>query len=555
MAEGQSWAADAVIYQVYPRSFADGDGDGIGDLPGILERFDHFTDLGVDAIWLSPFYPSPGNDAGYDISDYRDVDPVFGTLADFDALIARAHAAGVRVIVDLVPNHTSAAHPWFQEALRAEAGDPARDMYVFRTGRDGGEAPPNNWTSVFGGPAWTRVEGSDDWYLHLFDPTQPDLNWENPAVREAFEGILRFWLDRGVDGFRVDVAHGLIKAEGLPDHLPAGEGDGALAASPTAASPFFDQDGVHDVYRAWRTVLDGYPGERILVAEAWVEPLSRLFRYVRADEMDQAFNFTFLMAGIDPVSLHRAVDETFAAAAEVGASPTWVMSNHDTVRHASRFGLPTPPPHQRGIGPADPQPDQARGRRLAAAMALVELGLPGSAYVYQGDELGLPEHTQLSADERRDPVFARSGGAELGRDGARTPYPWSGTDDHLGFGTRADAQTWLPQPESHRGLARDVQRTDADSQLGLYTELIALRRARGIGRGAFAWHALDDPGAGLLAFTSATATGAVLVLANLTAVPRALTELPAGEILAASHPDAISEGVLSADSAVWIALE
>ncbi|SII59814.1 glycosidase [Mycobacteroides abscessus subsp. abscessus] len=550
------WSDDAVIYQIYPRSFADGDGDGVGDLRGTLDRLSHIVDLGVDAIWLSPFYPSPQNDAGYDVADYVDVDPLFGSLDDFDELVARAHDAGIRVIVDLVPNHTSSTHPWFQAALTAEAGDPARDLYVIRPGREGGDAPPNNWTSVFGGPAWTRLPGSDDWYLHIFDPTQPDLDWSNPAVHEEFADILRFWLDRGIDGFRVDVAHGLVKAEGLPDHVPALEASGepVPSSSPTAASPFFDQDGVHEIYREWRRILDAYPGERILVAEAWVEPLERLFRYVRADEMDQAFNFTFLMAGWDAPGLARAIEGTFAAAAEVGAAPTWVLSNHDTVRHPSRFGVAEPPPHQRGIGPDDPQPDLTLGRRRASAMALIELGLPGSAYIYQGDELGLPEHTQLPASARRDPVYARSRGAELGRDGARTPYPWSASAPHLGFGTPAGEETWLPQPKGHSVLAHDIQNDDPESQLHLYRGLLRTRRELGMGRGAFAWHPLHDPRRGLLAFTVTTETAAVLVAANLSEVPIALPEAVGRPTLAASGPAAWDEGTLSGESAVWVPL-
>lgn len=550
------WSDDAVIYQIYPRSFADGDGDGIGDLRGVLDRLSHIVDLGVDAIWLSPFYPSPQNDAGYDVADYVDVDPLFGTLADFDELVARAHSAGIRIIVDLVPNHTSSAHPWFQAALAAEAGDPARDLYVIRPGREDGNAPPNNWTSVFGGPAWTRLPDGDEWYLHIFDPTQPDLDWSNPAVHEAFTDILRFWLDRGVDGFRVDVAHGLVKAEGLPDHVPALGPDGSPvpASEPTAASPYFDQEGVHEIYREWRRILDAHPGERILVAEAWVEPLERLFRYVRADEMDQAFNFAFLMAGWDAVGLARAIEDTFAAAAEVGAAPTWVLSNHDTVRHTSRFGVAEPPPHQRGIGPDDPQPDLELGRRRASAMALIELGLPGSAYLYQGDELGLPEHTRLPAAARHDPVFARSGGAELGRDGARTPYPWAASAPHLGFGTPAGTDIWLPQPETHAALAHDAQDGDAVSMLHLYRGLLRTRRELRMGRGVFAWHPVHDPERGLLAFTVGTETGPVLVAANLSPDPIVLPEAAGRTLLAASGPAAWDGRALSGESAVWVAL-
>ena len=338
------WWVDAVIYQVYPRSFADADGDGMGDLRGVTSRLDYLAQLGVDAIWLSPFYLSPQHDAGYDVADYRAVDPRFGTLADADEMIAAAHEAGIRVVVDLVPNHTSSEHAWFQAALAAGPGSPERARYHFAEGRgEHGELPPNNWESTFGGRAWTRVTEADgtpgQWYLHLFDTTQPDLNWENEEVREEFRSILRFWLDRGVDGFRVDVAHGLIKQPGYPDAEHSRMGmvtDAGEDADPTfdpdtfePLTPFMDQDRVHEVYRDWRRVLDSYDHEPMMVAEAWVAPLSRMFRYVRPGEMHQTFNFTYLMAGWDAASLTHAIDRSFEQAGRVGAPNTWVLSNHD----------------------------------------------------------------------------------------------------------------------------------------------------------------------------------------------------------------------------------
>jgi alpha-glucosidase len=551
------WAHDAVIYQIYPRSFADGDGDGSGDLRGIINRLDHIADLGVDAIWLSPFYPSPQNDAGYDVSDYQAVDPLYGDLSDVDELISIAHTMGLRVLVDLVPNHTSSAHHWFVEALAGSPGSPAREFYLFRDGRgEHGELPPNNWTSVFGGPAWTRTDGEGQWYLHLFDSSQPDLNWDNPAVREAFEQIVRFWLDRGVDGFRVDVAHGLAKAPGLPD-LPEGTDrpGGAMGALPTGAGPYFDQEAVHEIYREWRSVLDSYPGQRILVAEAWVEPLERLFRYVRPGEMDQVFNFTFLMAGHHAPALFRAIDDTFNAAADVGSPATWVLSNHDTVRHSSRYGLERVPAHQRGIGPADPQPDLELGRRRAAAMASIELALPGSAYVYQGDELGLPEHTQLADADRRDPVFNKTCGEELGRDGARIPLPWSQDAPHLGFGTRASDTTWLPQPGSYRSYAVDAQSEDDDSMLSLYRRLISLRRRYGLGRGGFAWHRLNRPERDVIAFSVSTHGTTTVVIANLGLREQNISEFPLGRIILESRTGALRDTVISGSATVWIVLD
>ena len=502
-ADATDWWREAVIYQVYPRSFADGNGDGMGDLPGITARLPHLVDLGVDAVWLSPFYRSPQKDAGYDVADYRDVDPLFGTLADADALIARSHELGLRVIVDLVPNHTSDQHDWFRRALDAGPGSDARAQYIFREGNgEYGEEPPNDWQSVFGGPAWTRVRSRKDadgrawehdgqWYLHLFDDSQPDLNWNSPAVREEFRSVLRFWLDRGVDGFRVDVAHGLVKADGLPDwsgqvRMVDGESPDGVAgvggqSGGEGGSPMFDQDGVHEIYRDWRTVLDEYGGERILVAEAWVEPTSRLARYVRPDEMHQAFNFEYLVTTWDAAALRGTIHRSYEANDAVGAPTTWVLSNHDVVRHASRLGLSATGKGPNGIGAEDPQPDAELGLRRARAASQLMLGLPGSAYLYQGEELGLPEHTTLDDSLRQDPAWWRTGHAEKGRDGCRVPLPWEA--DAPGFGFSATGATWLPQPDSWASLAADAQRGVDDSTLELYREMLRLRRELSLASG------------------------------------------------------------------------
>ena len=335
------WWQDAVIYQVYPRSFADGNGDGMGDLAGVRDRLPYLKDLGVDAVWLSPFYASPQADAGYDVSDYRAIDPMFGTLLDADALIRDAHDLGLRIIVDLVPNHSSDQHEWFKRALAEGPGSALRERYHFRPGKGtDGELPPNDWESIFGGPAWTRTTDPDgtpgDWYLHLFAPEQPDFNWEHPAVADEFRSILRFWLDMGVDGFRVDVAHGLVKAEGLPD---LGAHD-QLKLLGNDVMPFFDQDGVHEIYRSWRTILDEYPGDRIAVAEAWTPTVERTANYVRPDEMHQAFNFQYLSTDWDAAELRKVIDVSLDAMRPVGAPTTWVLSNHDVTRHATRFANP-----------------------------------------------------------------------------------------------------------------------------------------------------------------------------------------------------------------------
>ena len=547
---GTEWWRHAVIYQVYPRSFADASGDGIGDLPGITSRLDHLVELGVDAVWLSPFYRSPQADAGYDVADYRDVDPLFGTLADADALIARAHELGLRVVIDLVPNHTSDEHVWFQEALASGPGSPARARYHFRDGRgEHGELPPNNWQSIFGGPAWTRTTDPDgtpgQWYLHLFDSKQPDLDWDHPEVRAEFEDVLRFWLDRGVDGFRVDVAHGMVKAPGLPDwdgHVAMIDGSDDADAVDGSGNhgPMFDQDGVHEIYRAWRRVLDEYDGERAMVAEAWVEPLSRLARYVRPDEMHQAFNFAFLAAGWHAPSLRRVVGASFAANDAVGAPTTWVLSNHDTVRHASRLGLSDPTHRPNGIGHDDEQPDAALGLHRARAASLLMLGLPGSAYLYQGEELGLPDHTSLDDDLRQDPAFFRTGGAERGRDGCRVPLPWSGDAPGLGFSPTGT--TWLPHPEAWADLAVDRQRGREGSTYELYRAALRRRREERLGTGGLEW--LDAPeDLDVLAFRNRD----VEVHANLgdVAVP-----LPDGPVLLASGP--LEDGVLPAGTTVWV---
>ncbi|HVV21528.1 MAG TPA: glycoside hydrolase family 13 protein [Pseudonocardiaceae bacterium] len=509
------WWRDAVIYQVYVRSFADGNGDGVGDLIGVRDRLPYLAELGVDALWLTPFYPSPMVDGGYDVADYRDVDPLFGTVGDAAALIADAHRIGLRVIVDIVPNHSSSRHPWFTAALAGGPGSPARARYVFRDG----EEPPNDWRSVFGGRAWTREPGGQ-WYLHLFDPEQPDLNWEHPDVRAEFLDILRFWLDLGVDGFRIDVAHGMVKAAGLPDVgreeqlTPDGVGDDL---------PYFDQDGVHEIYRDWRRVLDSYPGERIGVAEAWVSGPERMAMYLRPDELHQAFNFHYLRSAWSAGEFRSVIDSSLAAVAEVGAPTTWVLSNHDVVRHVTRYGG----------GPA--------GVRRARAAALLTLALPGSVYVYQGDELGLPEVTDLPEDVLRDPRWTRSGHTVRGRDGCRVPIPWSGDRAPFGFSGPGAAPPWLPQPVDWAALTVEAQLADPDSMVSLYRAALLARRERPeLGDGDLRWLPAPD---GVLAFDR----GGVRCTVNFTDSPVSL-DAP-GELLLASGP--VRGAELPPDTAAW----
>jgi len=541
LARVQDWWRTAVIYQIYPRSFADSDGDGIGDLRGITERLPHLVDLGVDALWLSPFYASPQRDAGYDVSDYRQVDPLFGNLEDADALIATAHRLGLRVIADIVPNHTSSDHAWFQEALSATAGSPQRERYMFRHGKGAnGELPPNNWPSVFGGPAWTRITEADgtlgQWYLHLFDSTQPDLNWDNESVRAEFDDVLRFWMDRGIDGLRVDVAHGLIKAQGLPDHIPHPDG-GSMGGAEEGATPYWGQEGVHGVWRRWRAVLEEYGPDRILVAEAWIRPLNRVAKWVRPDEMHQAFNFAFLECPWDARAIRAVIAESLKEFDAVGAPSTWVMSNHDVVRHASRLAVFGENPQGHGIGPKSPfKPDLIVGLKRARAMTLLMLALPGSAYIYQGEELGLPEHVDIPDDARQDPTWYRTDGERYGRDGCRVPLPWS--SDEPGFGFSPTGRAWLPQPKEWAKLSRDVQRGRDGSTLQMYKNALARRRAYNLGAGQIAW---IDLGPGIVAFDN----GPVRVIANLSAAPLQF----AGRLLASSGP---VRAQIPASTTAWI---
>ena len=551
--QGQPWWRDAVIYQIYPRSWADANGDGLGDLPGITSRLAHLKDLGVDAVWLSPFFTSPQHDAGYDVADYRDVDPLFGTLEDADRLVERAHELGLRILVDLVPNHCSSEHPWFQEALAAPPGSPERARFVFRDGKGpNGEEPPNNWVSNFGGPAWERVIEADgkpgQWYLHLFDVTQPDFDWTNPEVAEEMESVLRFWLDRGVDGFRIDVAHGLVKVEGLPDSPAEHE----MRVSATSELPMWDQPGVHEIYRSWRRLTESYGTEgrdddRILCAEAWVTPAEALALYVRPDELHQSFNFGFLMSPWIAKELRHEIEASLQAVESVGAPQTWVLSNHDVVRHATRLGFPQQPGRLKlgGIGAEDPQPDVELGLRRARAATAVMLALPGSAYLYQGEELGLPEATELPDELRQDPTWEKSGHTSRGRDGCRVPMPWESVAPSYGFGPTG--KTWLPQPEVYGELAVDRQRDVEGSTLELYRALLALRKEHRLGRGELSWL---DLGEDVLAFEVTSARGGVVaVIANLGADPVSLSG--SEEILVASGGVQRSSGVAT-DIAVWV---
>lgn len=519
------WSRTSVTYQIYPRSFKDSNGDGIGDLNGITSQLYSLRDLGVDSIWISPFFKSPQKDGGYDVADYCDVDPIFGTLEDFDTLISMASLMDLRVIIDLVPNHCSDQHELFQAALAAGRGSAERDMFIFKDGKgENGELPPNNWQSHFEGSAWTRVEDGQ-WYLHLFDTSQPDWNWSNPKVRSYFEGVLRFWLDRGVDGFRVDVAHALFKKDGLPDW--GGRADGNTSEGfPGSEAPMFGQPELHDLYREWRKILDEYGTDRVLCAEANVDPLPRMVEFVRPGEMNQTFNFAFLHAGWDAKRIKEVIDESLAVFAEVGALPTWVLSNHDVVRTATRLGLDS---YGDGVGPDDEQPDLRVGLERARSLVLLMLALPGSVYLYQGEELGLGDNTQIAAEFRQDPSFRRSGGERIGRDGCRVPLPWDESENY-GFGA---GTPWLPQPAEWAGTSRLSQEDDPDSMLNLYKVALMLRKSLNLGEGTLEWL---EAGKDLLAFRN----GSIVVVLNMgdkNMLPLTLNGHDIGSYLSANKAD------------------
>ena len=546
MIQRTDWWRDAVIYQVYIRSFADGTGDGLGDIAGIRSRLLYLRDLGVDALWITPWYPSPMNDGGYDVADFRDIAPEFGTLAGADALVRDAHAQGLRILLDIVPNHTSHRHRWFAAALAARPGSRERARYVFRGGRGPeGALPPNDWRSIFGGPAWTRVSERDgspgEWYLHLFDATQPDLDWSNPEVRSEFTEVLRFWFDRGIDGFRIDVAHGLAKHPELPD---LGYDDESLLEPPHVDDhPFWDRDSVHEIYREWRAVADTYDPPKVFVAEAWVDKPPRLAQYVRPDQLHSAFNFDYLRAPWSGPELRATIDSSLAVLGSVGAPATWVLSNHDVERHPTRYGRKETAALVGVERRADPGPvDLALGFRRARAAALLTFALPGGAYVYQGEELGLPEVPDLPESALRDPIWKRSGHTRRGRDGCRVPLPWTVRGPSYGFGVDG---SWLPQPPGWGAYSVQAQRDDSGSMLELYRLLLRRRRELpALGDGTLTW--LSARGSDVLAFAREPEFACAV---NLGGVP---VELPDhSRVLLTSVP--VVDGLLPTDAAAWLA--
>ncbi|WP_037360902.1 glycoside hydrolase family 13 protein [Amycolatopsis orientalis] len=542
------WWRSAVVYQVYVRSFADGNGDGIGDLAGLRSKLDYLADLGVDGIWLNPCYPSPQADHGYDVADYTGIEPDYGDLAAFDALVADARARGIKVLMDLVPNHCSDQHPWFQAALAAAPGSPERSRFVFRDGRGAdGELPPNNWQSMFGGPAWTRTTDADgrpgQWYLHFFDAAQPDFNWRDPEVPAMFEKVLRFWFDRGVDGFRIDVAHGLYKHPELPDWSGGHFNEHG-----------FDQPEVHDVYRSWRAIADSYGPERdiTLVGEVWVPTVTALAAYLRADELPQAFFFDLLLQNWDAGNFRASIDRAFAEIGATGATITWTLSNHDVHRAVSRYAVTRLAEVPEGIDPqvARSRPrgetDVARGVRRARAAALLLLALPGAQFLYQGEEIGLPEVLDLPDDARQDPTWRRSGRVDPGRDGCRVPLPWTSEPGSFGFSPAdATAKPWLPQPDWFADYAVADQLGDPSSTHTLYREALRARKALfDPGDDAIVWLDLPDR-ADVLAFRRGDVACVVVFGAEPFAPP---AEWGAIE-LASREPEA---GRLPGETAAWL---
>ncbi len=547
------WWRDAVTYQIYIRSFADSNGDGKGDVVGIRSRLPYLKQLGVDAIWITPWYPSPQVDHGYDVADYMAIEPDYGTLADAELLIKQTHEHGMKLLVDIVPNHSSDMHVWFQAALKAAPGSHERSRYHFVDGKGpNGDLPPNNWTAVFGGPAWKRIIEADgkpgQWYLHLFAVEQPDFNWDSQEVRDYFIKVLKFWLDRGVDGFRIDVAHGLVKAPGLPDIVAADSESEMLSPD---ARPFWDQDGVHEIYREWRKVLDSYPGDRMAVAEAWVSPASRIARYLRHDELANSFNFDFLSSPWEPASIKRMIDRSMEALEDVGAPSSWVFNNHDVVRSVDRFdlGLIVGTANTTLERQGDPtRLNLKRGTLRARAGAMLMLALPGGAYVYQGEELALPEVRDIPEDRLTDPRWAMSNHTDRGRDGCRVPIPWK-SQPAGAFGFSANAaltpdQAWLPQSHNWGTFSVEKQEEDPSSTLTMYRRALAIRHEEsGLGDGPMEW---IDAGRDVLAFSRPGKFACYVNFGNAIELPEH------SKILLSSAPMHGSQ--LPTDAAVWLRL-
>lgn len=548
--EKKLWWKDAVTYQIYIRSFADESGDGIGDIQGIISRLEYLKKLGVDALWITPWYPSPQHDNGYDVSDFMDINPDYGTLETAQELIDKVHQNGLRIIIDIVPNHSSNEHRWFKAALDSEPNSIERNRYLFRNGKgENGEEPPNNWQSMFGGPAWTRViEKTGElgqWYCHIFASEQPDFNWENQQVRDHFIQILRFWLDKDIDGFRVDVAHGLVKASGLPD-APFQERLGLLDS---CAFPFWDQDGVHEIYREWRKLLDSYAGHRMAVSEAWVNPPSRSALYVRPDELANTFNFDFLTVKWGRDSLRSSIDRSIEGMAEVGAPVTWVLNNHDVVRSLNRFEMDFISSQEADLKVSGSEIfNNKRAFHRARAAAMLMLSLPGAVFLYQGEELGLPEVLDIPTERLQDPIWKMSGKTARGRDGCRVPLPWSeSAEGAFGFSANLEItpnQSWLPQPKNWGRFSAASQEISANSMLHLYRRAIHIRKTNPYFIGTFfRWR---ESSVGTLEFTRVESEEFLCLVTFEVGQPLPIDY----EVIMSSQE--IASGIVPPDTTVWL---
>jgi alpha-glucosidase len=488
-----NWWRQAVIYQIYPRSFKDSNGDGLGDIKGITSQVQYLQSLNIDAIWLSPFYPSALADGGYDVDDYRDVDPKLGTLADFDELLEKLHHADIRVFVDIVPNHSSNRHIWFQEAIDSPPGSPARNRYIFRDGKGAnGELPPTNWISHFAPSAWshesTQGGKGNQWYCHLFAPEQPDFNWDNTEVEEEFLKTLKFWADRGVDGFRIDVAH-MMKKD-LSEPLKDVPEPVTLDSRVPGNEILFDRDEVHEVFKSWRKLFNQYNPPRVAVAEAWAKP-ENVHRYASPDELGQAFNFDLLLADFDAATYREIVTRNIATATKHGSSSTWVFSNHDQVRPTTRYGLPKGAnliAFKNSDGRSE-KLDINRGINASIAAQMFALALPGCTYIYQGEELGLPEAVEIPEDQIQDPQYLRNNKIDKGRDGCRVPLPWTRNGSSFGFGS---AGAHLPQPALFAEYSVEAESGVADSPLEIFRKALALRKDL-VTTEELSWHETGNP--------------------------------------------------------------
>ena len=542
LSNDKNWWRQAAIYQIYPRSFADNDGNGIGDLKGVTAKVDYLASLSLDAVWLSPFYPSALADGGYDVDDYRNVDPKLGTLADFDEMLAALHGAGIRVFVDIVPNHSSNLHQWFKDAIAAEPGSGERARYIFRDGRGAsGEIPPTDWPSHFAPSAWTHESTwggkHNEWYMHWFAPEQPDWNWDNPEIEADFLTTLKFWADRGVDGFRVDVAHALKKDLSEPLRMRATmEYEAPQTLDGTGI--LMDRNEVFEVYRSWRKLFNTYDPPRVAVAEANVHP-SRMPLYASEETLGQSFDFRFIDAAFSARTYKDCVSQSLELAKKNNSSTTWTLGNHDQMRYATKLGLhPIVDRNEWLLSNGQSHPvDFEIGTRCSVAGNLFILALPGCTYIYQGDELGIHEVADIPVDQIQDPVYLRNHKQAKGRDGARVPLPWTQGGTNFGFGA---GTPHLPQPQWFGDFSVEAESGVAGSPLEIFRKALKLRRELQCAE-EITWHQTSSED--VLHFSRPNGWNCI------TNFKAHKYSIPAGEVILASTP--IVDGKISAGTTVW----